>query len=119
MNAGEGEVTLCPWCGTAVPVHRQPFPGPGQESLFLRCPCGAIGLPTLEPKSDRLTVPRNSSGCREGCGWNWRGAWRKSSGERWSAGAVSTSWKNLSLVQKSGWRLYGVAGGESNQYLIS
>jgi hypothetical protein len=56
MDAGEGEVTLCPWCGTAVPVPRQPFPGPGQEGSFLRCPCGAIGLPTLEPKSDRLTV---------------------------------------------------------------
>lgn len=54
MKGGELEVTLCPWCEASVPVPRRSFPG--EEGSFLRCPCGAIGLPTLEPKADRLTV---------------------------------------------------------------
>ena len=54
MHSDTGEVTLCPWCEAAVPVLHGPFPG--DAGFVIRCGCGAIGLPTLQPQSDRFTV---------------------------------------------------------------
>ncbi len=56
MKDSERGATPCPWCGAAVPVSRKSFPGLGEGVSFLRCPCGAVGLQTLEPEVDRFRV---------------------------------------------------------------
>lgn len=48
MKGREPEMTVCPWCGAAVPDERRSFPGVGEGATFLRCACGAVGLQTLE-----------------------------------------------------------------------
>ncbi len=45
----------CPWCGAAVPMSGNSFGWPSEEG-FLRCRCGAVGLPTFEPEADRFHV---------------------------------------------------------------
>ncbi|MEE9521560.1 MAG: hypothetical protein V3W05_02015 [candidate division NC10 bacterium] len=56
MNGAEHERVPCPWCESPVLVSRRSFLGLGEGFPFLRCPCGAAGLQTLEPEVDRFRV---------------------------------------------------------------
>lgn len=56
MSESEREVTSCPWCGAFLPVPRHSFVGPGAEGAFLRCHCGAVGLPTLDMQGGRVAL---------------------------------------------------------------
>ena len=55
-TGGEQGATPCPWCGAAVTVSRQGFPGGGESGSVLRCLCGAVGMQTVEPEVDRFRI---------------------------------------------------------------
>jgi hypothetical protein len=47
------DIVSCPWCGGAIHVSSPLLSRVGTKDAWLRCGCGAVGLPTIEPEADR------------------------------------------------------------------